>query len=218
MLLWRSIAVRSYERGVRSFSLPEIPESLRDQLRDADTNGIPDSVENMTIEEQRVKYSEIQAGDKNIDLSPRVDWDRSSLTANVGFDPDFSAKVEDFAQTLADGLSCGFGGGSCMSFPLNWAPLAPGSAPTLMGMPLSRLTTSTGKPLYSGLTGKNIKTTHGCFQVPTTYPLSTNRFSGFCNTTPGAGGMLGDTSPTNFFRMYWTPTLTLGMGTAICMG
>ncbi len=29
-------------------------------------------------------------------------------------------------------LGCGFGGGSCLSLPMNWAPLAPGSAPVVL--------------------------------------------------------------------------------------
>lgn len=37
--------------------------------------------------------------------------------------------------------------------PLNWAPLAPGTAPSVMGFPLGSLTPSTGIPVMSGLTG-----------------------------------------------------------------
>lgn len=40
-----------------------------------------------------------------------------------------------------------------MSFPVNWAPLAPGSVPSLFGMPLGNLTPSTGLPVFSALTG-----------------------------------------------------------------
>lgn len=40
-----------------------------------------------------------------------------------------------------------------MSFPLNWAPLAPGSVPTLFGIPLGTLTPATGIPQFSSLTG-----------------------------------------------------------------
>lgn len=58
-------------------------------------------------------------------------------------------------QNLLDGLSCGFGGGSCLNFPLNWAPLAPGSSPTLFGIPIlpNLMTPSAGLPIFSGLTG-----------------------------------------------------------------
>jgi hypothetical protein len=34
----------------------------------------------------------------------------------------------------------------------------------------------------------------------------------------GAGGRLGIDSQMNFLRIYVTPTLTLGMGTAMCFG
>ena len=39
-----------------------------------------------------------------------------------------------------------------MSFPMNWAPLAPGSTPSIFGMPLGDLTPSTGLPIFSALT------------------------------------------------------------------
>lgn len=45
MILWRSSAVRSYQRGTRSFLQPELPASIRDRVLDADKNGIPDSMD-----------------------------------------------------------------------------------------------------------------------------------------------------------------------------
>ncbi len=55
---------------------------------------------------------------------------------NIGFDDRSADSVVNMTQNLMDGLACGFGGGSCMSFPLNWAPLAPGSDPVLFGKPI----------------------------------------------------------------------------------
>ena len=42
-----------------------------------------------------------------------------------------------------------------------------------------------------------------------------------CGNIPqanGAGGQFGIDSQMNFLRIYMTPTLTLGMGTAVCFG
>ncbi len=54
-------------------------------------------------------------------------------------------------NNIVEGLGCGFGGGSCLSMPLNWAPLAPGSAPTIFGFPAGILDPSTGIPIFSGI-------------------------------------------------------------------
>lgn len=54
--------------------------------------------------------------------------------------------------------------------------------------------------------------------MPMVWPISPIQFTGTCNGTSSAGGYLGTNSPTNFIRIFVTPTLTLGMGTAICLG
>lgn len=78
-----------------------------------------------------------------------------------------------------------------------------------MGMPIGDgLRVDEGIPFFSALTGRNVYTTHGCYQVPTVFPASKNQFTGVCNFTPGAGGKLGVTSPSNFVRAFWSPTLT----------
>jgi hypothetical protein len=48
MILWSSTDTRSYVRGTRSFTQAELPPSLAGRLQDADKNGIPDSIENMS--------------------------------------------------------------------------------------------------------------------------------------------------------------------------
>lgn len=64
--------------------------------------------------------------------------------------------IEASIDTLVQGLGCGFGGGACLSMPFNWAPLAPGSAPTAMGFPAGSLTTSTGLPVFSAINWQKI--------------------------------------------------------------
>lgn len=49
MLLWSSTAVRTYLRGTRSFTPAELPPSLASKLQDTNGNGVPDSVDNMTV-------------------------------------------------------------------------------------------------------------------------------------------------------------------------
>jgi hypothetical protein len=57
MILWSSTAVRSYLRGTRSFTPADLPPSLAGRLQDIDTNGIPDSVENMSRTDLKTAYS-----------------------------------------------------------------------------------------------------------------------------------------------------------------
>jgi hypothetical protein len=110
---------------------------------------------------------------------------------------DIEAGIDEIVQ----GLGCGFGGGACISMPFNWAPLAPGSAPTAMGFPLGSLVPSTGLPLFSAINWKRV----GKVCVPMPWPPAVNYPGCFGSA---AGGYLGDKGPTNFFRFYLTPTIT----------
>lgn len=56
MLLWSSDAVRSYQKGTRSFSNAELPPSLATKLKDSDGDGTPDGVENMTPADLNKEY------------------------------------------------------------------------------------------------------------------------------------------------------------------
>lgn len=105
-----------------------------------------------------------------------------------------------------------------MSFPINWAPLAPGNDPVVFGSPVGDgFKVNEGIPVFSALTAINVPTSHGCYQVPTVWPGSPLRFQGSCTGTRAAGGYLGSAS-TNFVRVFVTPTLTMGMGSAVCLG
>jgi len=108
--------------------------------------------------------------------------------ANGASITDISSEATDEIESQVDSfikkLGCGFGGGACWSSPLNWAPLAPGSVPTVFGYPAGAMTPSTGLPVFSALTGIRVKA--AC--VPSTYPTSALSFPG-C-TGLGAGGML----------------------------
>lgn len=126
----------------------------------------------------------VRNGDGTIDISG---LSRSNVDAiNNGID------------TLVRGLGCGFGGGSCLSLPLNWAPLAPGSAPVAYGFPLAPLTPFSGIPAYSSITW--------CGTHPGTWPP--------CPI--GAGGIYGYAPGP--FRLFVTPTITGAIGTAMCFG
>ncbi len=140
MILWRSTNTRSYVRGTRSYTAAELPEGMSEKLLDADKNGIPDSVENMTQTGQQQAYKEITQSTNATSMTDTkivqasVSADKRVL--DIGLSPQASRDILAISENLANGLSCGFGGGGCMSFPMNWAPLAPGNDPVVFGNPV----------------------------------------------------------------------------------
>lgn len=113
------------------------------------------------------KYSQDQLDKYNADTNKNSIPDRgdsrgSSVVAynqsngNIEIGGLSSGNVEAInsqIDELVRGLGCGFGGGACLSMPMNWAPLAPGTAPSIMGFPIGSLGPSAGLPIFSVLTG-----------------------------------------------------------------
>ena len=110
ILLWSSLATRTYEKGTRSFAPAEIPPSLVGRLSDRDKNGIPDSMENIatgTLQNMYENMPDSSIPTKNPIFVSQVDPSRRILS--LGFSPQAEQDIEDMVQGIADGLSCGFG-------------------------------------------------------------------------------------------------------------
>ena len=107
-----------------------------------------------------------------------------------------------------------------MSFPINWAPLAPGNDPVVFGIPVGDgFNVDEGIPIFSAITGIPIYGPWGCYKIPSVWPVSAIGYEAACGTNAfNAGGYLGIDSYANAVRIFVTPTLTLGMGTAVCLG
>lgn len=131
--------------------------------------------------------------------------------------------VDDISEDIDEviqGLSCGFGGGSCFANPLNWAPLAPGNDITLMGRPMGDgLHVNEGIPIFSALTGRQASCGFSSCCLPSVWPANSAAFvpGPVCGPS-SAGGSRGTWSGTNFVRVFATPTLTGGAGIAVCFG
>lgn len=139
MVLWRSDSARVYTRGTRSYTAATIPDSIASQLTDADNNGTPDSVENMSLSDRQAAYTQMTSDSSvtpNTSSLAHANMNSEGNVIDIGLSSSSANEINTIAKNLADGLSCGFGGGSCMSFPVNWAPLAPGSDPSIFGMPV----------------------------------------------------------------------------------
>lgn len=171
--MWRSVEpyARSYHKGTRSFiDNSVLPEELRKNTIDIDKNGVPDYIDDLIKSGKGdisllQKYSESEMAKYNIDKNGNSIPDRGEGNGSkvVAYDPK-SGKIEvgglssgnidainGQIDEVVKGLGCGFGGGSCLSLPMNWAPLAPGSTPSIMGYPLKSLSTGDGFPIFSAL-------------------------------------------------------------------
>lgn len=100
---------------------------------DSDKNNIPDSIENLSISDRQQMFTDLAKSSSPHTDNSLISIDSSADSINIGINPSAMQEIETITQNLLDGLACGFGGGSCMSFPINWAPMAPGNSPFIMG-------------------------------------------------------------------------------------
>jgi hypothetical protein len=58
MLLWSSgPGAREYTRGTHEYGSTSLPDGLADRLADPDKNGIPDSIEKMSLADRQKAYT-----------------------------------------------------------------------------------------------------------------------------------------------------------------
>jgi hypothetical protein len=226
MLIWRSQSTpHQYVRWTRTFTAPVLPDELKKLTQDSDGDWIPDRADveyqdtNNDWQIDGVKKWISDPELKKVYQSAINNWqtssasslvhiskDKNGLSLDVGFDSSTMQDIDSMMDNLVSWLNCGFGGGGCMNFPMNWAPLAPGSAPVVFGYPVSTLTPSMGVPLFSFPTTLYTP----LWPVPVLWPGS-----------PFWAGWIFGYLPhpyQSLLRIYVTPTLTLGMWTAICFG
>ncbi|MDA7494851.1 hypothetical protein N8455_00755, partial [Candidatus Gracilibacteria bacterium] len=227
MLFRSGEAMRTYVKGTKAPKCNEsnigLPEEIAPNAIDNDNNGVPDYIDELvngdvdTLKE----YSETALaelfsdsdGDGLPDNEDNTD-SSSDFMSNLSNVEENIDNVLNSVDNMIQGMSCGFGGGGCIATPLNWAPLAPGNDPTLFGMPIGDgLYVAEGIPVFSALTGFP-----GPFgiPIPAVWPPFPMGFPNY--STLGAGGYLGTTNPTNFFRLFVTPTLTGAVGVSACFG
>lgn len=209
--IWRSIAEREYQEWVKEIKCEStLPDDLAKNQIDLDGNGIPDYIDElMKWWENFQKYAE----DELSKLLQDTDWD--GIPDDEDWSPYFNdnedflwsldtinATVDDIVggmDALMRWFSCGFGGWSCLSLPMNWAPLAPWNDPVLFGMPVGDgLSTFEWLPAFSAVTM--------CGAFPWVWPP--------CSTW--AGWMFGYAPGP--FRLFVTPTLTWAVWVAMCFG
>ena len=199
----------------------ELPESVSKNIEDINMNGIPDYIDKLTngnISDQQTyadfvknnisKDSDLDGVPDNEDITNST----KDLLSNLWEIEDNIDHVLAWVDNLIQWFSCGFGWGGCIATPLNWAPLAPWGDPTLFGAPIwDGLNIDEWLPIFSSLTWMY----YWPYCLPAVWPISP--LSEWCSDI-WAWWYLWVDSPSNFFRLFATPTLTGWFWVAACFG
>lgn len=183
--------------------IDDLLNTFKESVENKPSNSIWDSIKNANDS----SFSLSNLEDNLVNIEERFSWAFESIDDKIldwlWFDnmDDALWAIDD----LIDGFWCWFWWGSCINSPLNWAPLAPWSSPTLFGMPIvpSMMTPFSWLPVFSALTNF-LPTPAG--PVPFIWP-----------PIPWMAGWR--LWPANWpIRIFVTPTLTWAIWTAICFG
>lgn len=200
-VLYSSVAARQYEKSIHDATL-EPPDELKKQYKDENNNGIPDQLEKDTdgdgTPDFANDYMNNRLEDDDNDGIPNA-WDEygdsggSSGDDLIGMSNDLESTVDSFFNGL-----CSSSGG-CINTPINIAFLSPGyfTIPSF---------SSSG----SGILGTSIEIT----PKKTTLDKGTPIFGIMPNPSYVCSG--SSCWGTSTLRFYLSPTLTGGLGIALC--
>jgi len=226
-VILRSSGARSYIKWKKVPTCDANKIALPPTIVDANNNWIPDATENLLKAQSNINLSlkngstanpsDLQKitnfGNQNKAQFLWVPWNNTSILDNLGKINENTDLYLNDIKKVEDWFSCGFWSQWCIASPMNWAPLAPGSDPTLFGKPIwDWLKIDEWIPIFSAMTWKNFGS---AWCLPVFYPLSAN--SVWCSWN-WAWWSLWTWNPTNFFRLFITPTLTWWVWTAACFG
>jgi hypothetical protein len=211
--IFRSQSYKTYNKWIKTptydKNATKLPKQIEKNAKDDNKNNIPDYIDDL-LGNFGLNNDVIKDFAKNllIDLIKDLnDFSRENETVEQKID---AALLRIDALTMW--LSCGFGWWSCIATPLNWAPLAPWSDPTLFWIPIwDWLKVDEWLPIFSALTFA----TYWPFCWPAIWPPGL--LSTWCSWV-WAWGRLWVDNASNFIRIFVTPTITWWMWTAICFG
>ena len=236
--IYRSIAVRSYSKWIKSLSCDEsklkLPWDLEKNKIDTDGNGVPDYIDKLanpddTSDIQDYAKDALDDINKDSDNDGLPDYDDDTILYNseewdiLSSLNNINEKVDEISQDidlLVEWLSCWFGWWSCLSLPMNWAPLAPGSDPTVFWTPIwDWLKVGEGYPVFSALTWLQTSCWSSPCCIPTVWPISAKAYVPWPTCWPNSAWWdLWIWAPTNFARLFVTPTITWAVWVAACYG
>ncbi len=208
----------------------KLPGDLDQNSVDLDQNGVPDYIDAITDDLDKQKdfandtFDEMQE-DRDWDWIPDHEDDTPDFNANElwGVLWDYNESVDEMSagiDTMIEWFWCGFWWDSCISAPMNWAPLAPWQDPTLFGTPVGDwLKVGEWIPVFSALTGLDMTCWTSPCCIPTVWPVSSKAYVPW--PVCGADSAWWEKwtwSATNFVRLFATPTLTWWAWVAACFG
>ncbi len=234
--IYRSTAIRAYSKGLTTLTCDldklKLPWDLEKSKIDLNWNWIPDYIDDLinwwpdTIENYASWALNDLFEDTDWDWMPDAEDSTPEYDNNDvdtwDFLDDLNTKIDEISNVfsyISQWLCKWFGWGWCISTPMNWAPLAPGSDPTIFWFPIwDWLMVWEWLPIYSALTW----ITTYCWVSSCCLPAAWSPFiqafipwAPIC-WIPSAWWRLWIWSEFNVFRMFITPTLTGWVWTAIC--
>ena len=206
--IFRSLSARSYLKWIIAEKCDEssLPEEIAESDIDVNDNGIPDYIDELQNDNDKLEdfkdevYEDLGNPNETEEYKSIFErmWDLNQRVDEISYDLD----------SLIQWFWCGFGWWSCFWLPINWAPLAPWNDPVVMWMLMwDWLIVNEWYPVFSTITWWGSKCT------PWVYPAKL--MAPWC-VIPWAWWALWATSPTNFFRLFATPTLTGWAWIAAC--
>ena len=224
VILYKSINTRNYQKDAKNYTCEnKLPDNIAKNTIDKDKNWVPDYIDELIDgknEDAQKNYSDSSLSDLAKDSDN--DWipDREDTSTNFHDDDDFMNSLQDidvnvdeilaWIDTILAWLSCWFGWWWCISAPINRAPLAPGQDLSIFWLPAwDGLNIWEWLPIFSAINW--MKVWKVCAPMP--WPPGKNLPWCFWSW---AWGRLGTLSPTNFIRIFITPTLTWAMWIAVC--
>lgn len=231
--IFRSISKREYEKWIKQPTCNQNKLKLPKKLDNPDKNNnwIPDDIDKLINDTKKWDMTAIKDYSKNKldNLYKDSDWD--GLPDREDSSPNFwnndsilswldqiNNKVDEISQwidKLVQWFWCWFWWGSCLALPMNWAPLAAWWDPTVLGFPVwDWLNVSEWLPIFSMFTWISGPF---CAPINTVWPVSPFAYPTWtCWWVMSAWGRLWTYFPTNFFRLFYSPTLTWWQWIAAC--
>lgn len=202
----------------------KLPDSISKNLIDENKNWTPDY-----IDEIKSNKTSFQNYSQNTLNQFNKDWDNDWIPDNEDDSPSFNSenwwimwalnsindsvdKISEWVDNIISSLCNWFWW--CFSLPVNWAPLASWSDPSIFGFPVwDWLKVEEWLPVFSTMTW--LPTWVPPFCIPSVWPVSPLWV--WCSV-PSAWWRLWTWDPTNYFRLFITPTITWAIWFEACFG
>lgn len=234
-IIWASVAEKTYKKWKRKFQdTSKLPDQIEKNKVDEDGNWIPDYIDELNWSWSLIQqFAKEQLSDFNKDTNNNWIPDKDEASWNNVFTYNWAGwnvemtwlnvsnldMIDSVIDTVVNWLGCWFWWWACITSPLNRAPLAPWSSPTLFWEPVSPwlMSPSAWYPLFSALTWNQTTCWDFPCCLPTVWPASKKAYVPWPFCWPdSAWWKLWTWAPTNFFRIFVTPTITWAIWTAIC--